>query len=147
MNNVNLIGRTTRDVELRYTPNNTPVASVNIAVNRRFKNKETGERQTDFFPLVIWGKSAENFAKWIKKGYLISVEGELRSRNYENNQGQHVYVVEVLVSHFDNLTPRSQQNEENQVVDQQNTSTFDSFAELSSLDDTLADFATDDLPF
>lgn len=147
MNNVNLIGRTTRDVELRYTPNNTPVASVNIAVNRRFKNKETGERQADFFPLVIWGKSAENFAKWIKKGYLISVEGELRSRNYENNQGQRVYVVEILVSHFDNLTPRSQQHEENQVVDQQNAPTFDSFAELSSLDDSLADFAEDDLPF
>lgn len=62
--------------------------------------------ETDFINLVIWGKFAENFANWLKKGYLVTVEGRLQTRSYENQQGQRVYVTEVNVSNFDNLQPR-----------------------------------------
>ena len=66
LNVVTLVGRTTGDAELRYTPNNTATASVSIAVDRDFKDKN-GEKVTDFFRLTFWGKTAENFADWIKK--------------------------------------------------------------------------------
>lgn len=114
MNNVQLIGRTTSDAELRYTPNNKAVARVNLAVNRNFKNKQTGEREADFFQLVLWGNQAENFSNWIKKGNLVGVVGELRSRTYENQQGQRIFVTEVLVSYFWALEPRSSNGNNNQ---------------------------------
>ncbi|MEG1095075.1 MAG: single-stranded DNA-binding protein, partial [Lactococcus sp.] len=72
INNVVLVGRVVRDPELRYTPQNTAVATFTIAVNRRFKNAQ-GEREADFINCVIWRQSAENLANWAKKGALIGV--------------------------------------------------------------------------
>ena len=105
INKVILTGRLVADVELRYTPSNKAVATARIASPREFKN-QNGERETDFISLVIWDKKAENFANWLKKGYLVTVEGRLQTRSYENQQGQRVYVTEVNVSNFDNLQPR-----------------------------------------
>lgn len=105
INKVILTGRLVADVELRYTPSNKAVATARIASPRDFKN-QNGERETDFISLVIWDKKAENFANWLKKGYLVTVEGRLKTRSYENQQGQRVYVTEVNVSNFDNLQPR-----------------------------------------
>lgn len=105
INKVILTGRLVADVELRYTPSNKAVATARIASPRDFKN-QNGERETDFISLVIWDKKAENFANWIKKGYLVTVEGRLQTRSYENQQGQRVNVTEVNVSNFDNLQPR-----------------------------------------
>ncbi len=105
LNKVILTGRLVADVELRYTPSNKAVATARIASPRDYKN-QNGERETDFINLVIWGKFAENFANWLKKGYLVTVEGRLQTRSYENQQGQRVYVTEVNVSNFDNLQPR-----------------------------------------
>ena len=110
LNNVVLIGRLVRDPELRYTPNNTAVANVTIAVDRSRKN-DAGEREADFINLVIWGKTAENFANWIKKGNLVSVTGRIETRNYENQEGKKVYVTEVVVNQFFNLTPRNNSGE------------------------------------
>lgn len=105
LNKVIITGRLVADVELRYTPSNKAVATARIASPRDFKN-QNGERETDFISLVIWDKKAENFANWLKKGYLVTVEGRLQTRSYENQQGQRVYVTEVNVSNFDNLQPR-----------------------------------------
>lgn len=86
LNKVIITGRLVADPELRYTPSNKAVATARIACPRDFKN-QNGERESDFFPLVIWGKFAENFANWLKKGYLVTVEGRLQTRSYENQQG------------------------------------------------------------
>lgn len=86
INNVVLIGRLTRDVELRYTPNNTAVGAFALAVNRNFKNA-AGDREADFVNCVIWNKQAENLANWTKKGHLIGVTGRIQTRSYENQQG------------------------------------------------------------
>lgn len=108
-NKVILIGRTTSDVELKYTPTNVAVAQVTLAVNRSFKNAN-GDREADFVRLVIWTKTAELFAEWIKKGYLVQVEGELRTRSYDDDHGKRQYVTEVVVQSFNNLEQKREKN-------------------------------------
>lgn len=105
MNNVNLIGRLTKAVDLRYTQSGVAYGSFTIAVNRRFKN-QNGEREADFINCVIWKKGAENLANFTHKGSLIGVSGAIQTRNYDNQQGQRVYVTEVLVENFDLLESR-----------------------------------------
>lgn len=110
INNVVLVGRLTRDAELRYTQSNIAVATFTLAVNRPFKN-EAGEREADFINCVIWRQLAENLANWAKKGSLIGVTGVIQTRSYDNQQGQRVYVTEVVASNFQLLESRnSQQN-------------------------------------
>ena len=106
INNVVLVGRITRDPELRYTPQNQAVATFSLAVNRQFKNAN-GEREADFINCVIWRQQAENLANWAKKGALIGVTGRIQTRNYENQQGQRVYVTEVVADSFQMLESRS----------------------------------------
>lgn len=106
INNVVLVGRITRDPELRYTPQNQAVATFSLAVNRQFKNAN-GEREADFINCVIWRQQAENLANWAKKGALIGVTGRIQTRNYENQQGQRVYVTEVVADNFQMLESRS----------------------------------------
>lgn len=95
INNVTLVGRLTKDVDLRFTQNGKAVASGTLAVNRPFKNAN-GETEADFINIVIWGKPAENTANYTGKGSLIGVTGRIQTRNYENQQGQRVYVTEVV---------------------------------------------------
>ncbi|HET0714595.1 TPA: single-stranded DNA-binding protein [Streptococcus pneumoniae] len=110
INNVVLVGRLTRDAELRYTQSNIAVTTFTLAVNRPFKN-EAGEREADFINCVIWRQLAENLANWAKKGSLIGVTGVIQTRSYDNQQGQRVYVTEVVASNFQLLESRnSQQN-------------------------------------
>lgn len=99
INNTVLVGRMVRDAELRYTPSNQEVATFTLAVNRYFKN-QNGEREADFINCVIWRQQAENLANWAKKGALIGITGSIRTRNYENQQGQRVYVTEVVADSF-----------------------------------------------
>ena len=106
MNSVCLVGRMTRDAELKYTGNNIAVASFSLAVNRTFKDAN-GERETDFINCVIWRQSAENLANWAKKGALIGITGRIQTRSYENQQGQRVYVTEVVADNFQMLESRA----------------------------------------
>ncbi|WP_303885334.1 single-stranded DNA-binding protein [Abiotrophia defectiva] len=106
MNTVQLVGRLTRDVELRFTSSGTAVGSFTIAVNRNFTNQQ-GEREADFISCVIWRKAAENLANFTRKGSLIAIDGRLQTRSYDNQQGQRVYVTEVVVNNFDLLESRS----------------------------------------
>ena len=106
INNVVLVGRMTRDAELRYTPSNQAVATFTLAVNRNFKN-QNGEREADFINCVIWRQQAENLANWAKKGTLVGVTGRIQTRNYENQQGQRVYVTELVADNFQILESRA----------------------------------------
>lgn len=110
LNRVVLTGRLTRDAELRYTQGGTSVASFTLAVDRQFRNAQ-GERDADFINCVIWRKPAENFANFTHKGALVGIDGSLRTRSYENNQGQRVYVTEVQVDNFALLEPRRNGNQ------------------------------------
>ncbi|HHK1583321.1 TPA: single-stranded DNA-binding protein, partial [Streptococcus pyogenes] len=94
------------DAELRYTASQVAVATFTLAVNRRFK-EQNGEREADFINCVIWRQSAENLANWAKKGALIGVTGRIQTRNYENQQGQRVYVTEVVAENFQMLESRA----------------------------------------
>ncbi|WP_434065062.1 single-stranded DNA-binding protein [Streptococcus sp. VTCC 12905] len=105
INNVVLVGRLTRDVELRYTPSNQAVATFTLAVNRNFKNA-AGDREADFINCVLWRQQAENLAKWTKKGHLIGITGRIQTRSYDNQQGQRVYVTEVVAESFQILENR-----------------------------------------
>ena len=99
INNVALTGRLTKDMELKYTTSGTAVASATLAVERSFTDGN-GERGSDFINFVIWRKSAENMANMTAKGSLVGIEGRLQSRSYDNQQGQKVFVTEVVVNNF-----------------------------------------------
>lgn len=137
INNVVLIGRLTRDVELRYTPQNQAVGQFTLAVNRNFKN-QNGEYDADFINCVIWGKLAENFANWTKKGKLVGITGRVQTRNYENQQGQRVYVTEVATESFQLLEKK-----------RDNSANRNSMAEQMppSFAGNQMDIKDDDLPF
>ncbi|MFL2100069.1 single-stranded DNA-binding protein [Mycobacteroides abscessus] len=95
INNVVLVGRLTKDIDLKYTASGTAVGTFNLAVNRNFKS-QSGEQEADFIQCVAWRKTAETAANYVKKGSLIGVTGRIQTRNYENDQGQRIYVTEVV---------------------------------------------------
>ena len=109
MNKVFLIGRLTRDPELRYTGNNTPVASFSLAVNRNFTNQQ-GEREADFFNITVWRKQAENVKNYLSQGSQVAVEGRLQTRNYEDKDGQKRYVTEVVADNVEFLGSKNSSN-------------------------------------
>jgi single-strand DNA-binding protein len=112
INSVALNGRLTRDVDLRYTTSGIAVGQFTLAVDRRFKSK-SGNRETDFISCQIWRKSAENLANYAHKGSLIGIEGRIQTRTYDNNQGQKVYVTEVIADNFSLLEPKPVQRVDN----------------------------------
>ena len=99
MNKAILIGRLTRDPELRTTPTGRNVCQFSIAVNRNFTNAN-GEREADFINCVVWDKQAENLAKYQHKGNQIAVEGRIQTRNYDDKDGKRVYVTEILATNI-----------------------------------------------
>lgn len=149
INRVVLIGRLTKDIELRYTSSGTAVGSFILAVNRQFTN-QNGQREADFINCVIWRKSAENLANFTHKGSLIGVEGRIQTRSYDNSQGTRVYVTEAVIDTFSLLEPRSTGNKQNSVPDFNNfskepsNSTSDPFAKDNG---KSVDISDDDLPF
>ena len=108
MNKVILIGRLTKDPEIRYTQNNTGVVNLTIAVDGR--KDEQGNKTADFINCVAWGQSADFLSKYIKKGFLVSIVGKLQTRNYQGQDGQMHYVTEVFVENLENLTPKPATN-------------------------------------
>lgn len=117
INNTVLVGRMVRDAELRYTPSNQAVATFTLAVNRDFKN-QNGEREADFINCVIWRQQAENLANWAKKGDLIGITGRIQTRSYENQQGQRVYVTEVVADSFQLLESQKERGNQSQSYSQ-----------------------------
>ena len=117
INNVTLVGRLTRDPELRYTPSNIAITTFNLAVNRNFKN-QAGDREADFINCMIWSQQAENFANWCKKGNLVGITGRIQTRSYDNQQGQRVYVTEVVADTFKLLEKRDNTANQSNIEDQ-----------------------------
>ena len=113
MNRTVLVGRLTKDVELKYTQNGKAVANFTLAVNRPFKNAQ-GETDADFIMCQSWGKQAENLANYMGKGSQIGVDGRIQTRNYEGQDGKRVYVTEVVADNVQFLEPKKQGNQQNQ---------------------------------
>lgn len=126
MNKVFLIGRLARDSELRYTGNNTPVATFTLAVKRQ------ASEESDFIPIVFWSKQGETCGKYLKKGSRVSVLGRIQVRNYEDKNGQKRYVTEVVGESFEFLDSKKADSENN------TPNPFEEFAE---------EIKQEDLPF
>ncbi|MFT8318091.1 MAG: single-stranded DNA-binding protein [Sporolactobacillus sp.] len=105
INRVVLVGRLTKNPELRYTPNGVAVTSFTLAIDRPFSNQQ-GEREADFIPVVVWRRQAENAANYLLKGSLTGVDGRIQTRSYENNEGRRVYVTEVIADSVQFLEPK-----------------------------------------
>jgi single-strand DNA-binding protein len=133
MNHIVLIGRLTRDPELRYTPNGVAVTNFDLAVDRAVTNQQ-GQRETDFIRIVAWQKQAELCANYLKKGRLVAVEGRLQIRNYETQDGQKRRTAEVVAS-FVQFLDKSQDSGSSKVSQSSNTG------------DNLEGINLDDLPF
>jgi single-strand DNA-binding protein len=102
LNKVVLVGRLTKDPEIRYTADNqTPIAKFTIAVDRTFKRE--GQTSADFIPIVVFGKSAENCGKFIKKGRLVAVSGRIQTRSWDDQDGKRHYATEVIADEVDFL--------------------------------------------
>lgn len=112
MNKVFLIGRLTRDPELRYTGNNTAVASFGIAVNRNFTNQQ-GERDADFFNVTVWRKQAENVKNYLSKGSQVAIEGRLQSNTYDDANGQKRTSIDVVADNVEFIGSRNSSNNSN----------------------------------
>lgn len=149
MNNVNLVGRLTKAPELKQTASNTNVLTGTLAVNRTFKN-QNGEREADFINIVAWRQTAEIIAQYCGKGSQIGVTGRIQTRNYENQQGQRVYVTEVIVEHVDLLDGKNDnqsnfQNSQGQNANNGYQNQNNGFN--SNLNTAPMDISDDDLPF
>lgn len=150
INRVVLTGRLTRNPELKTTQNGLSVASFTIAVNRQFSNSN-GNREADFINCVIWRKSAENLCKYTHKGSLIGIDGRLQTRSYDNN-GQKVFVTEVVVDSFSLLESKNE-NQTNNAGNTGNGYSNNSNANAATAPDPFAgngdtvDISDDDLPF
>ena len=111
MNKVFLIGRLTRDPELRYTSSNIPSVRFTLAVNRTFQN-QNGEREADFINIVAWRNQAENVKKYVTKGSLVAVEGRIQTGSYEKD-GQRVYTTDVVADSVQFLESKAQRQASN----------------------------------
>ena len=153
MNKVFLIGRLSRDPELRHTTNGTAVCQINVAISRPVAQGR--EPETDFINVTVWNKPAENVARYLSKGRQVAIEGRIQTRSYDNNEGKRTYVTEVIASNVEflgnssgnnNSTPVSQNNENPFDIDMpQETASVDndpfaSFGEKVEISDS-------DLPF
>jgi single-strand DNA-binding protein len=110
LNRVVLIGRLTKDPELRYTPNGVAVATFTLAVDR-FRTNAQGERETDFIPIVVWQKQAENCANYIGKGSLCAVDGRIQVRTYDGKDGVRRWMTEVVADNVRFLDKRESTSE------------------------------------
>lgn len=142
INNVVLVGRLTKDLDLRYTASGVAVGQFTLAVNRNFTN-QAGQREADFINCVIWRKSAESLAKYARKGTLLGITGRIQTRRYENQQGQTVFVTEVVAENFQLLESKQTAEQRQHHSD----ATFDQPQSADPFNGTTIDISDDDLPF
>src|SRR5690625_4268994 len=143
LNRVVLVGRLTRDPELRYTPSGVAVANGTIAVNRPFKNQQ-GENEADFINFVTWRKQAENLANYTGKGSLIGIDGRIQTRSYEEQDGKMVYVTEVLAENIQYLDSRKSSEKSTQ---QQRINIANENVQKTAIEGEQLDVTDDMLPF
>lgn len=146
MNRVVLIGRLTKDPEMRYTTNGIAVTTFTLAVNRPFANQE-GERQADFINIVTWQKLADLCATYLRKGRQAGVEGRLQTRSYENQEGRKVYVTEVVAERVHFLEKAQDSNADTRKPDHDPFAAADPFADPFAGPSKPINITDDDLPF
>ena len=144
MNKVILIGRLTRNPELRYTGSNTPVATFSLAVNRPFTN-QNGEREADFINCVVWRKLAETAKNYLSKGSQVAVEGRIQTRKYQNDKGENKYITEILVENVEFLESKSKRKEN--VVNEQVETTSIPEQEIGNFQEKFEYTDEEGLPF
>jgi single-strand DNA-binding protein len=146
LNRVVLVGRLTKDPELKYTPNGVATASFTLAVNRSFTN-QAGEREADFINCQVWRKPAENVANFLKKGSLAGVDGRIQTRNFEGQDGRRVFMTEVVAESVQFLEPKGQSS--NQSSNQNSNQPPYTREEKDPFvnDGQPIDISDDDLPF
>ena len=111
MNQINLVGRITKDPELKITQSGIYYVMFSVAVDRGYKDAN-GEKITDFLPCIAWNSQAEFIGKYVKKGNLLEISGQLTSRTYQTNSGENRTVIEVLVGKVSNLTPKPKEEQQ-----------------------------------
>lgn len=146
MNNVTLIGRITKDVEIRYTQNQNACVMFTLAVNRDFKNPQ-GEYESDFISCVAWGNQAEFMSKYVKKGYMLGINGRLQTRSYQTNDGQMKVITEVIINNLENLTPKPQQPQQQMVNAQYKQEPKNMMEQIKNAPQQVFDVTDEDLPF
>ena len=151
INHVTLVGRLVRDVELRKTNSNTSVCSFTVAVDRRFKSQQGGQ-DADFISCIAWRQSADFLARYGGKGAIVSVEGRIQTRNYDNASGQKVYVTEVVADSVQLISSKNGTSVGEPVMNQTFTPSADAGFGSDSMDDDFSntpslDISSDDLPF
>lgn len=122
MNRVVIVGRLTKDIELKYSASGTAIANFTVAVNRTFANSN-GDREADFINVVTFKKSAENAANYLKKGSLVGIDGRVQTRNYEGQDGKRIYITEIVADSVQFLEPKSTGGQNNTPNNQPNTNT------------------------
>lgn len=160
INHVVLVGRLTRDAELKYTPSGSAVSSMSLAINRRRKNGDQWVDEVNYFDVVLWGRSAESLAPYLTKGKMIGVDGELRQNRWQQD-GQNRSKVEVVAGSIQLLGGNSSQgNNNNGGSEYSNRGTADNFSANNGnfsqdvgvpsapvIPDTIPDDFDDDIPF
>ena len=147
INSVSLTGRITKDLEKHQTNKGTSVVNFSLAVDRRRKNAN-GDREADFISIQAWGLTADLLCKYCGKGSLIGIEGRIQTRNYENNQGQRVYVTEVVAENVTFLDSKKNNNDQSQQGGyQSNGYQNDSYQQQPFDSAMLFDDSADDVPF
>lgn len=149
MNKVILIGRTTKEIDLRRTANGTAVVSFTLAVENRWQKDENGRPTADFINCVAWNKTAEIMESYVKKGMQIAVEGRIQTRNYENKDGNRVYVTEVVCESMKMLESRNAGKTQsyNNLEDYAPAQNEKKEKENNNSEDDGFDILDDDLPF
>ena len=139
MNKVCLIGRITKDPEIRYTANNIAVATFSLAINRTYKNAN-GEYDADFINCIAFRNTADLLGKYVYKGDKLGIEGHIQTRNYDDKDGKKVYVTEIVVDSLDFTGNKKEQTNEPKQVEQPVTDPYKDFGEAIEISD-------EDLPF
>ena len=152
MNNVQLIGNLGKSNDLKFSQSGNAVLNQSLAVRRSFKDKQTGEYATDWINLVLFGKTAENFANFTKKGSKVGIEGRIQTGSYDNKQGIKGYTTDVIVNNFHLLDPREQNqgNRQGQPLRPQNnanTNEYNYGRESELAEAQQVDIRNDELPF
>lgn len=142
INRVVLVGRITRDVDMRVTSSNIPVVSFSLAVNRKYTN-ELGERPADFINCVAWRHSAQFMKDYVRKGNLLAVEGQIQTRNYEDQSGTTRYITEVVCDSVQ-LLERTEQNFSQERKAPETSHEQDEYEAISK---KITENSEDDLPF
>ena len=151
MNNVSLVWRLVRDLELRYTQNGVAFGRLTVAVDKALSKEKRQELQNankptaNFIPCVVWGKLAENMANYTGKGSLVAIGGEIETGSYQNNEGRTIYTTEVRVNNVQFLESGKRNNNQGQA--NQNNMNDEQTYQAENGDEGFFPMSSDDIPF